>query len=160
MSHKLKGNNLAYVAQHLVSCSKHSSKRWAKVVTDSADAGSKVYNILKAAYKPSDYSKGLDWEDFSMKFDTVTGRDEAVQDINEAVAEYMEAHPDQLDTPLDDPIGSGKDDKEGYRPGQTTGGGANATPDSPEETKTDWTTYIILGAAAAIIIALVVWKRK
>ena len=87
--------------------------------------------------------------DVSLVFDTSPKRDEAVRQVNAELVAYRQSHPDAYVVPVDDSPSSG------------TGNGDNL-PDSdePEKQPTDWTTYIIIGAAALALVLLMWPKRK
>lgn len=153
MSHKLKGNTLAYVATHLVRCRKHASKRCrAVIVADDRESWNKLQQKLTSIYTDASIKddSGKDC-DFSLVFDNSGRRDEVVADINGAVGEYLEAHP-EVDNPDYEPDPD-------PTPAPTTDTIVGEGEDEETETKTDYTTYIIIGAAAAIVIALLVWKK-
>lgn len=138
----LTNEQLKYVAQHMTFCRKHGYKKYRVLIgADSNDAGKKLATILPSAYGASniaDYSGG--YRDFSMVFDSVTRRDEVVENLNANVNAYRDSHPDVVYTP--DPV--------------------TETEEVTIEVsgkKSNTTTYIIIGAAA-IVIALLLWDRK
>lgn len=142
MAHKLTGQNLEYVALNMEDCKKDLLyKRRMVVRVCSGNALSKMKSILEQAYNPEKTLIGPDCS-VVLAFTFVWQRDEAVNDVNAAVDEYMSATyntnpPASPDTP--------------------------DTPEKPEkddtEDKPDYTTYIIIGVLAAIIIALL-WRRR
>lgn len=141
MAHKLTGKNLEYVSDNMVSCKKHLiDKRGMTVTVADESTGEQVKNRLMSAYAAKDYYKGLGWKDFTITFPTVWQRDEAVNDVNAAVIEYRDMQ--------DDP---------GIEPTEPA---SIAQPDEEETDKPDYTTYVIIGVAAAIIIAMLLWRRK
>ena len=143
MAYKLQGYKLEYCSEHIVSYRKMSAGKRMKVVCDSKEDGEAVHSYLKGVYGSKSYDKGLDWEDFTMIFSSKDDRDDAYKDLDGALTEFREANPE-------------------HTPMYGTGTGDDPTsPDDSDTEKTDWTTYIIIGAAAAIIIALLIpWKRK
>lgn len=110
------------------------------IKSDTNAAGKKNSQILKTAYPEAeikDYSGG--YRDFSLVFDRVWRRDEVVDEINDVVAAYRNQHPEILSDPdvsSEDPVVIGTET-------QNTG---------------SYTTYIIIGAAA-IIIVLLLWDK-
>lgn len=140
---KLKGEALKFAAAHMTSCRKHGYKKYRVLVcADSNKDGKTLCTYLQEAYSPSniaDYSGG--YRDFSLVFDTVSRRDEVVDDINKAVNAYRDANP-------------------GIAP--ETSPPENPVVDDPldDQTKSpSWTTYIVIGAAAVVIL-LLLWDRK
>ncbi|MBR3711104.1 MAG: hypothetical protein IKM99_09125 [Bacteroidales bacterium] len=141
---QLTGEPLKFAAEHMTNCRKHGYKKYRVLVSaDSNTDGKTLCTYLQQVYKPSgiaDYSGG--YRDFSLVFDTVSRRDEVVNDINDAVTAYRMAHP-------------------GSAP--TNGGSSTVyTSEEPvdvQTNKTGWTTYLIIGAAAVAIIMLL-WNRK
>lgn len=143
MAHKLTGKNLEYVALNVVEIKKATlDKRGMYVKVSDSSTGEQVMQRLKKAYAAKDYYKGLGWKDFTITFPTVWQRDEAVNDANEALIEYRDTHDEPAPTPDPD----------------------TPTPTMPkDEEETDkpaYTTYVIIGVAAAIIIALLLWRGK
>lgn len=142
MAHKLTGKSLEYVALNVVEIKKATlDKRGMYVKVSDPSTGEQVMQRLKQAYAAKDYYKGLGWRDFTITFPTVWQRDEAVNDANAALIEYFDTNEEPDPTPDPD------------TPNPTA-------PKDEEETKTDYTTYIIIGAAAVVIIALLLWRRK
>ena len=139
-SHKLTGTLLEYAAEHIVVCRAHkNANRRVLIETDDEQSWGRLQSKLKSVYGAKEVldNSGNDL-DFSLKFDSEERRDEVVNDINDAIEEYLNANPE---TPTN------------YQPSH------DEDDDDKETEKTDWTTYIILGAAAAIIIALLLWKK-
>lgn len=137
MAHKLTGQDLEYVANNMKDCKKDPLyKRRMVVRVYSANASNEMKSILERAFNPERSLFEVDG-DVVLKFPYVWQRDEAVRDLNAAVDEYL-----------------------------ATAYGPTPDPDTPTvptnetETKTDYTTYIIIGAAAVVIIALLLWLRK
>lgn len=143
MAHKLTGKNLEYVALNVEEIKKAPlDKRGMHVKVSDPSTGEQVMQRLKQAYAAKDYYKGLGWRDFTITFQYVWQRDEAVNDANAALIEYFNMHDEPAPTPDPDTP-------------ETT------VPKDEEETKKpDYTTYIIIGAAAVVIIALLLWRRK
>ena len=142
MAHKLTGKALEYVSLNVEEIKKAPlDKRGMYVKVSDPSTGEQVMQRLKQAYAAKDYYKGLGWRDFTITFPTVWQRDEAVNDANAALIEYFDTNEEPAPTPDPD------------TPNPTA-------PKDEEETKTDYTTYIIIGAAAVVIIALLLWQRK
>lgn len=142
MAHKLTGKALEYVALNVEEIKKAPlDKRGMYVKVSDPSTGEQVMQRLKQAYAAKDYYKGLGWRDFTITFATVWQRDEAVNDANAALIEYFDTHEEPAPEPDPD------------TPNPTA-------PKDEEETKTDYTTYLIIGAAAVVIIALLLWQRK
>lgn len=103
-------------------------------------------SILPNAYGASgiaDYSGG--YRDFSLVFDTVERRDDVVKNLNANVNAYRNAHPEI--------VYSGD-------PETPSGTGTTGTASDPTASKAkDWTTYLVIGAAAVVIL-LLLWDRK
>ena len=151
MSYKLKGQALAFVASHMTLCRAHrNAASRAYVTVDEEDNVSRVMAFLQNTYpvKKFDDTSITDL-DFVMVFKDSETRYNVVNDINAAVAEYLEAHPEVINPDYEPPVDNAPPASDGEE-----------SDEDEEKTKTDWTTYIIIGAAVAIIIALLVWKRK
>lgn len=143
MAHKLKGKDLEYVALNQESIKKAPlDKRGMYVKVSDPSTGEQVMNRLKQAYSAKDYYKGLGWRDFTITFQYVWQRDEAVADANAALIEYYDTHGDDP-TPTNDPD-----------PETPTNGAA-----SDQSNTIDYTNYIIIGLAVVIIV-LLLWQRK
>lgn len=132
---------LKFVAAHMMFCRKHGYKKYRALIgADSNDNGKRLATILQTAYGASsiaDYSGG--YRDFSLVFDSVTRRDEVVENINANVNNYRDSHPEVVYTlPTESPT---------------------TTTEVVEKKSTDWTTYLIIGAAAVAVIMLL-WDRK
>ena len=136
MSHKLTGKALEYVALNVEKCSKDwLYKRVMNVTVGDASAGKRVCQYLVEAYGPKKYFPVEGWKKFGLRFEYVWQRDQAVADVNAAQSAYFDEEPD-----TEEPTDPEKPEKE-------------------EETETDWTTYIIIGVAAAVIL-LLLWDNK
>lgn len=132
---------LKFVAEHMTFCRKHGYKKYRVLIgADSNDNGKRLSTILMDAYGASDvadYSGG--YRDFSLVFDSVSRRDQVVENLNANVNAYRDSHPEVVYTP-------------------STQGTEPAT-DVVEKKSTDWTTYLIIGAAVVAVIMLL-WDRK
>ena len=141
MAHKLKGKDLEYVALNQETIKKAPlDKRGMYVKVSDPSTGEQVMRRLKQAYSAKDYYKGLGWRDFTITFQYVWQRDEAVEDANAAIVEYFNL---QAENPTNDP---NPDTPSGNEP-------------SNQSNTTDYTSYIIIGLAV-VIIALLLWQRK
>ena len=146
MAHYLTGKNLEYVALNVDTIEKHPlDKRGMHVTVADQSTADQVKQRLMAAYSAKGSYNLFGGRDFTITFDKVWKRDEAVADANAAILEYFDAQPD------DPPYGSGNN------PDADT---TEIEGSTAATTKTDYTTYIIIGVAAVIIIALLLWKRK
>lgn len=145
MSHKLKGNDLKYAAEHIVVCRQHKRKSCrALIETDDEQSWGRLQTKLKDLYGANSVKDNSgDDLDFSLVFDDSGARDKAVNDINDAIEEYIALHPDT-------------DNNFNYTPPQTTTSGE---PEIDTSTSKDWTTYLVIGAAAVAII-LLLWNRQ
>jgi hypothetical protein len=134
---------LKFVAEHMMFCRKHGYKKYRVLIgADSNDNGKRLSTILMDSYGASDvadYSGG--YRDFSLVFDSVARRDQVVKNINANVNAYRDSHPEVVYT---------------YTP--STQGTDPATDDEVKKS-TNWTTYLIIGAAA-VAIFLLLWDRK
>ena len=132
---------LKFVAEHMTFCRKHGYKKYRVLIgADSNDNGKRLSTILMDAYGASDvadYSGG--YRDFSLVFDSVSRRDQVVENLNANVNAYRDSHPEVVYTPST----------------QST----EPATDVVEKKSTDWTTYLIIGAAAVAVIMLL-WDRK
>lgn len=146
--YKLTGYPLQLAAECIVTCRKHKTypRKRVLIKVDSKENGERLAGQLQGIYNPKRIADSDDgWRDFSLVFDSEDKVKSTIEDINGAIRDYLEAHPEVS----------------GYIPDDNQEGSDTPDPDdNDEETdKTDWTTYIIIGAAAAIIIALLIWKE-
>ena len=134
---KITGDNLKFVSDHMKSCEKATvNKRRIVVTADNQDNVFRLGHILSDAYMPKRWTIAYTRTVY-LDFEYMWQRDQALQEINAEVNAYRTAHSN----------GPGSDEP---------------TSDSPSgtETKTvDWTTYLLIGAAAAIIL-LLIWPKK
>lgn len=141
---KLTGVPLEFAAKHMTNCRKHGYKKYRVLVeADSNANGKTLCTYLQEVYRPediADYSGG--YKDFSLVFGTVWRRDEVVKEINNAVAQYRIAHPDAVPT---------------Y--GNASSGTGDDTP-GPQKKTSDWSTYLIVGAAVVALILLLLNRIK
>lgn len=146
----LKGQTLEYFATHMRSCVKApgSQKRRLRIYADTTDAAEVMGNIANGVFGGISY--GVAPDDVggfaAVNFDYVWKRDYAVERINKEVSEYRAARQETL---LENLLANTNKPE-----------GNNPDPDEPEKEKTDWTTYIIIGAAALALVLLVWPKRK
>lgn len=152
---KLNNTILKFMSEHLVECRKRKGNRYRMlIVADNGNNAKQIAIWLKPIYGAISIAddSGND-NDVSLVFDTSPERDEAVRSVNAELVAYGKSHPDAYVVPVNDSPSSGT--------GGGGGNGGNLTdPDEPEKEKTDWTTYIIIGAAALAIIILLWPKRK
>ena len=169
---KLSANQQKIVGSNCSSANVHNSRRKeVQVYTPSADKGKKVKGAIAAAYPEYKFymaeDRGADlanhivlniltmglaepgmaaaqtWKNFTVECGSNENAQALVKEIGDCIGEYSKDD----DTPL-----SGN--------GGTGNGGNQPDTDEPEKEKTDWTTYIIIGAAALALILLVWPKRK
>ena len=172
---KLSANQQKIVGRNCSSANVHNNRRKeVQVYTPSADKGKKVKGAIAAAYPEYRFymaeDRGLNqtgnwifgfltlgvgnaiqaasqtWKNFTVECDSEDNAKALVKEISDCIGKYG-ADDEDNDPPL-----SGN--------GGTGNGGNLPDPDEPEKEKTDWTTYIIIGAAALAIILLVWPKRK
>lgn len=169
---KLSANQQKIVGSNCSSANVHNNRRKeVQVYTPSADKGKKVKGAIAAAYPEYKFymaeDRGLNqtgnwlfgfltlgvgnaiqaasqtWKNFTVECDSQDNAKALVKEIGDCIGEYSKDD----DTPL-----SGN--------GGTGNGGNQPDPDEPQKEKTDWTTYIIIGAAALALILLLWPKRK
>ena len=151
MSKILTGNNLKFIATHREEIELYHGGIY--FCFDNKANGAEAYNIL--SYRLSsdirriDY--GIDKRDFTIYF---TGGEttaaEIYQKLNNEVEDYRQAHPEVTDPYYTDP--TDPDLQSG------TGSGTSSVLSSITKSS-DWTTYLIIGAAAVAVIMLL-WDRK
>lgn len=149
MAYKLKGTKLKFVAEHIVSYRKMAAKKRLYIECDDKDSGATVYTYLHGLYGNTGYDKGFNWKDFTMVFSSEAERNKAYEDLNGAYSAYIESNPEIIGYEPDEPD-----------PNNPNNGTDPEEPDDPETETTDWTTYIIIGAAALVIIILLLWNPK
>lgn len=139
----------AYARKH-----KSQPRRRVLIVTDSEETGKRLAGQISGLYGENKIATDGDgYKDFSLVFDHNSDKiDKTINDFNGAVSEYIEAHPEEFGyvvngNPEND-HGNGKPDPETDKP----------DPEDSEDEKPDYTTYIIIGAAALIIIVLLLEK--
>lgn len=142
---KLKGKDLAKIASTYEKIEK-AYKTQIYFCFASVSDGEAAFNILKRVYADEcNYDAWSGWfgsgdkRDFYLGFKSKAVRDNVLSEINESIAEYRRANPEDVNysssnTPDED------------------------TEDEPAKS-TDWTTWIVIGAAAAVII-LLLWDKK
>lgn len=85
------------------------------------------------------------WKVFTVKTKSTYNASQLVKEINSCIAEYNYGGVDPEN------YGGGDDPYTPYNGGSGTGSGTQ---------KKDYTTYIIIGAALAVIVLLLLWKKK
>ena len=103
------------------------------------DTGPEVFNILSQCLKYSSYTKGTGWGDFRMWFGSAEYGRQAKEDIDGWLSEYAR----KVD---------GGDLGPAANPDAAASGEGSVAPDC--------TTYIIIGAAALLIVRLLKRKKK
>lgn len=140
---KLGNEALKYIAEHMVECRKHNTaKRRLVFIADTSTAAGAIIPWLKTAWKATKITDNQD-NVRVLLFDTVTQRDNAVEEINAEVAAYRFAHPETI------------------VPAEPTPSNAPDTTDTNalEKETPDWTTYFLIGLAATAIV-LLIWPKK
>lgn len=135
---------MEFAAKHMVLARKRNNKPCrVLVIADSDTNGQRLASYLMNAYHPEDLADySGKYIDFSLVFDSETRRNEVLEDLNSTVEEYREQH-QEIVPPQDNTV-------------YETGG---ADEGLTETKSTDWTTYLVIGAAAIVII-LLLWERK
>lgn len=142
---KLNGNDLAHIANHYEAI----YREWNTQIYfcfDSVKNGEKAFEILTRVYAdemgPNKYSSyGLDKRDFYLGFNSRNVATDVCNEINAAIAAYREVeHQDIHYEP--DPVSYPESN------GSVISGPSNSN------------TYMIIGAVAAIIILVLLWKPK
>lgn len=119
------------------------------------DSGAQAYEFLKNVYADEcNYDAWSGWfglgdkRDFYLGFVSPKARDEVYDDIRHALDAYQSTNQYQNDNLNGNGLSGG-------------GGGNSPTDPDPDTDKKsiDWTTYIIIGAAAVAIIILL-WPNK
>ena len=146
-TYKLNGSKLAYIAENYVTFKKMAAPKRLYVDMGENEIGEKAYGYLSRVYPVKTYDKGFTWADFTMVFNSEKDRNDAFEDMNGAISEWEEAQ----NAP--EPEEEEEEDPPTEKP--------TVSEDEDEETKpaVDYSTYIVLGAAA-IIIVLLLWDRK
>lgn len=145
----LQGSDLEYIATHYEKISDAYNTQ-IYFCFDSKESGAEAFDILKRVYaKECNYDAWSGWfgagdkRDFYLGFNTRYVRNLVLSSITHSVSNFRETHPDAV-----------------YH-----GGGHpetvddNFDPDDDPNNSTDWTTYIIIGAAAMAILILL-WPSK
>ena len=118
------------------------------IEVDSKENGKLLAGQLQNVYTDNtgvfDTSDG--WRDFSLRFPSPARAGDVIKDINGAIREYKEAHPEQFGYVVNQPDTYEGDDEE---------------DDEEEKTESkDYTTYIVIGAAVLAIIILLLWDSR
>ena len=147
---KLTSDQIKFIAQHYENIDKIYNSQ-IKFCFDNKNNGATAFKMLRDAYRSdiANYRYGTDYRDFRLEFTSRDVRNTIYNDIIDALSAYHSAF--GYDTDHYQNIFSG-DDNSG--PDAATG------PGNDQETKsTNWTTYLVIGAAAVAII-LLLWNRK
>lgn len=149
MSKILTGNNLKFIATHREQIEQYHGGIY--FCFDSVANGEEAYQILYNALRPEGIRSikyGLDKRDFTIYFnDGESKMIELYPKILKEVEDYRNAHPEVTDPYYTDP------NDPDLLP-TSSNSSANGT-----DSKTNWTTYLIVGAAAVAVI-LLLWDRK
>ena len=137
---RLSGKNLEFFAKHYESF-KEAYRTQIYFCFDSKANGKSAFTMLKTVYASEcNYNAyGIDHRDFYLGFTSKATRDWVMQDIESSLSAYQEAHGN-------DPV---EEITEDITITEVQGAQANK----------DWTTYLILGAAVAVIL-LLLWDNK
>lgn len=138
---KLKGDNLKFIATHLEEIEKSRSGRGIYFCFDTVKNGEFAYDILDSLFPGHDHSTGLDKRDFHVLFGSRSDRDAAFDELSKDIRDYSVAHDAEISA------GFGQDEDPGFYEG-TDG-----------ETGSGTGTYIVVGAVAAIVILLLLWRK-
>lgn len=132
---RLKGQDLEFFVEHYTSL-RAAYRTQIYFCFDTKVDGKSAFVMLKRVYADEcDYSAyGIDYRDFYLGFKSQTVRNQVLQDIEDCVSEFQAAN--NVDLTL----------------------GTSET--GPDKKEVDWTTYIIIGIAAAVILLLLWDKRK
>lgn len=151
MSKILTGNNLKFIATHREQIEQYHGGIY--FCFDTVANGEEAYQILSNVLRPEGISRikyGLDKRDFTVYFnDGESKMMELYPKILKEVEDYRNAHPEVTDPYYTDPNDPDLLPSSGNGSGNGTGVSKN----------TNWTTYLIIGAAAVAII-LLLWDRK
>lgn len=135
---RLKGPDLVFFVEHVT---KYRAAYQTQIYFcfDTKLDGRSAFVMLKRLYADEcDYSAyGIDYRDFYLGFKSKEVRNQVLQDIEECEEQF------QMDYNVDLTLGTSE-----------TG------PDKNKKEEVDWTTYIVIGIAAAVILLLLWDKRK
>lgn len=163
---KLTGKQRKIVGQNVISANvRYGKPKKVEVSCTSAKAGEQVKGAIAAAYPNFNFDKfdgnpalqvvgalitlgasaivdaaASDWKFFYVECDSEDAAKNLVTDIGKCIEEYY-VEP-KTEEPEEKETASKKEDEK-----------------EPEEGKTDWTTYILLGLAAVAIV-LLIWPKK
>lgn len=124
------------------------------IVTDSGETGERLAGQISGLYgEKKIVTDGDGYKDFSLVFERDSDKiDKTINDFNGAVKAYIEAHPEEFGYVVN---GEPEDKPETEKPDPKT---ESHDPEDPEDEKPDYTNYIIIGAAALIVIVLLFLK--
>lgn len=139
--YKLNGANLQYVADNFIALTKVGpSGNMTMIFTAASNASrEKLVQIFTSLYNVKSTRYGDGFGSIILQFNNPSDGDEFYRDVLGAVSQYMEAHPNV--TPENNYNNHLADDMGG------------------NEQTLDWTTYLIIGAAAVAILILL-WPKK
>lgn len=145
-NYKLNGYRLEFVAENVKTFRKKSASRRLYVDMKTKNTGEEAYGYLSEVYPVKSYDKGLGWGDFTMIFDNESDRNSAYNDMLGAIDAYRNVTGTTTST-----VNGG-----GSYSGNASG---VALPGTTATKNRDWTTYLVIGAAAVVILMLL-WDRK
>lgn len=143
MSKILTGYNLDFIATHIQEIDKYN--RGIYFCFDTKDNGTEGFRILNAVLPVTTSGYGIDKRDFTLKFGSVDKRDEIYTELSKEVNDYRQSHPEATDPYYNNPV--------------NPGAGGNSGNGNDVKKSTNWTTYLIIGAAVVAVIMLL-WDRK
>ncbi len=122
--------------------SAYPSYKFYKAEDRGADlAGRIILNALTLGLAEPGMAAAQTWKNFTVECDSPENAQKLVKEIGDCIAEYG-------------------DDDETPSAGSDNGGGSDSEePEAPEKQSTDWTTYVIIGAAALAIV-LLLWPKR
>jgi len=140
MSNYLRGDNQKFIATHIEEMEKSNMGRGIYFCFDTVKNGETAYGILDSLFPGLDHRIGLDKRDFTFFFDSKK-RNEVYDGLSEDIRNYSVAHDEEVNS------GYGEDEvPEANDPEVGEAGG-------------DTATYVVIGAVAAIIILLLIWRK-
>ena len=143
---KLTSDQIKFIAQNYQNIDKVYRSQ-IKFCFNSKNKGETAFNMLQEAYKSEieNYHYGTDKRDFRFEYTSKDVRDQVYDDILNAIAVYHNSYGYETNDYGDVFSGSEIDIVSGT--------------DTDIKKTTDWTTYIIIGAAAVVIV-LLLWDKK
>ena len=154
MGPKLTNSDIEYLATSIDGVLRPYYNRKIEVVMKREYYGEKAARILNSTYGAEIQNVG-GWKEFDMKFDSMSARDEVLAEVNSSIVnwrnQWIHEHQEEyVEGGLPDAPSPSQDDNTGNVGNQDTGN---------TNKKKDWVTYLVIGAAAVVII-LMLWDRK